>query len=192
MTHRRAVWPCFSGVAGLLILDQVSKALVRRHLPLHHSVLVLGDDFLRLTHVSNPGIAFGMDFISGWPLLVFRLAAAVALAYLLYRLARRGDVMRWPVMLFLAGALGNSIDQMLFGRITDFVDVDFPDVLMQRWAVFNVADSCVTIGIVLLLILVLFSRRKRPETAAARHAEASNSISTLPPDDRSRSTTSAD
>jgi len=192
MTHRRSVWPYFGGVAGLLILDQVTKALVRRHLPLHHSIPVLGEDFLRLTHVQNPGIAFGMDFISGWPLLIFRLAAAAVLAYLLYGLARRSDVMRWPVMLFLAGALGNSIDQLFFGQITDFVDVDFPDVFMQRWAVFNVADSCVTVGIVLLLVLVFFSHRKRPQPVSEGHVETSHTSSTLPSDDRTRSTTAAD
>ena len=192
MTHRRSVWPWYAGVAGLLILDQVTKALVRRNLPLHHSLPVIGDDFLRLTHVQNPGIAFGVDFISGWPLLVFGWTAAAVLTYYLYRLARRGDVMRWPVMLFLAGAVGNSIDRSLFGQVTDFVDVDFPDLIMTRWAVFNVADACVTAGIVLLLVLVLFSHGKRPKPAADSHVEVSSPTPTLPADHRAGPTTAAD
>jgi signal peptidase II len=192
MTHRRTVWPWYAGVAGLLILDQVTKVLVRRHLPLHHSLPVLGDDFLRLTHVQNPGIAFGVDFIGLWPLLIFGWVAVAVLAYYLYKLSRRGDVMRWPVMLFLAGAVGNSIDRTLFGQVTDFVDVDFPDVIMARWAVFNVADACVTVGIVLLLILVLFSRGKRPNPVADSHVEVSSPTQTLPADHRTGPTTAAD
>ena len=192
MSHRRSVWPWFAGVTGLLILDQVSKAVVRQHLPLHHSVPVLGDDLLRLTHVQNPGIAFGVDFISGWPLLVFGWVAAAALTYYLYRLAQRGDGMRWPLMLFLTGAVGNSIDRTLFGQVTDFVDADFPDVIMARWAVFNVADACVTVGIILLLVLILFSRGKRPNPAADSHVQISNPTSTLPSDHRAGPTAAAD
>jgi signal peptidase II len=192
MIRRRPVWPWYAGVTGLLILDQVSKALVRRYLPLHQSVPVLGNDFLRLTHVQNPGIAFGVDVVNGWPLLVFGWVAAAVLTYYLFRLVRHGDVLRWPVMLFLAGAVGNSIDRLLFGQVTDFVDVDFPDLIMARWAVFNVADACVTVGIVLLLVLVLFSRGKRSKPAAAAHAEVPDSPQVLPSNHRAGSTAAAD
>jgi signal peptidase II len=192
MTFRRPVWPWFTGVAVLLILDQTTKALVRQRLPLHHSVRIIGDDFLRLTHVQNPGILFGADFISLWVLLLFGWVAAVVLAGYLVYLIRRGDVLRWPVALFLTGAIGNSIDRTLFGQVTDFVDVDFPDIFMQRWAVFNVADSCMTVGIALLLILVIFHRGKRPYSAAEAHVETPDQPNSLPTDDRSGPTTAAD
>jgi signal peptidase II len=191
MTHRRPLWPWFTGVAGLLILDQVTKALVRSRLPLHHSISVFGNDFLRLTHVQNPGVVFGYDFIGRWPLVVFGWAAAVVLAIFLTRLVRRDELLKWPVVLLIAGAIGNSIDRTIFGKVTDFVDVDLPDVIMERFAVFNVADSCMTVGIIMLLIIVLFTSGRHSHSAAEAHVESSPST-TPPADHRTGTTTAAD
>jgi signal peptidase II len=174
-------------VLGLLVLDQVSKALVRGHMALHQSILLLGDDFLRLTYVLNPGIAFGMRSIGVKPLLIFGWVATIILTWYLYSLVRRGDPLRWPVSLFLAGAMGNSIDRLLFGQVTDFADVDFPDFIMERWPIFNVADSCVTIGIALLLLIVIFHRPQ----AHAEHAAPYSSPETLPTQDGAGSGPSA-
>jgi signal peptidase II len=195
MTPRRPVWPWYAGAASLLILDQVSKALVRHYLDLYQSIPLLGTDLLRLTYVLNPGIAFGARLF-GMPLLLFfGWGAAFALAVFLYRLARRGDSLRWPVMLFLAGAIGNSIDRVIFGQVTDFLDADFPDFIMQRWPVFNVADSCITVGITVLALLALFARGQhaRPSPADSHAPLSSESESdSLPADDRAGSTTAAD
>jgi signal peptidase II len=192
MIAPRRVWPWYAAVLGLLILDQGSKALVRHILVLHESIPLIGRDFLRLTYVRNPGIGFGVQFLNIGTLLVFGWAASVILAFYLFRLVRRHDPLRWPVMLFLAGALGNSIDRLLFGQVTDFVDMDFPDVIMARWPVFNVADSCVTIGIVSVAVLILFGRRARPPSAVGDHATPSSPTENLPPEDRSGSATAAD
>jgi len=201
MTTRHRVGPWYAMVLGLLVLDQVSKALVRQHMVLHQSIPLIGSDFLRLTYVLNPGIAFGLRSIGVTPLLIFGWVAAVVLAYYLFKLVRRGDPLRWPVSLFLAGAVGNSIDRLLFGQVTDFVDVDFPDFIMERWPIFNVADSCVTIGIALLLLMVIFHRTKAQPTATAASLEFRPSVpqdvastsptETLPPQDSARSSASA-
>ena len=119
------VWPWFVSLVGLILLDQSTKFLVRANLNLHESIPLIGEDLLRLTHVQNPGIIFGHTFITLPLLIVFGWTASVLLAVYLYRLARRHDLSRWPVMLFLAGAVGNSIDRTLFGKVTDFVDADF-------------------------------------------------------------------
>ena len=192
MTHRRPLWPWFTGVAGLLILDQVTKALVRSRLPLHHSISVFGTDFLRWTHVQNPGVVFGYDFVGRWPLVVFGWIAAVVLVVYLIRLVRRNELLKWPVVLLIAGAIGNSIDRTIFGKVTDFVDVDFPDIIMDRFAVFNVADSCMTVGISLLLIIVLFTSGRHTKHTADTHVESSPSPETLSPDRRTGTTTAAD
>ncbi len=159
------VWPWFAGTLVLIALDQVTKILIRHVLGSGraeelHSVPFIGKSLVRLTFVQNPGIAFGVDVFGLRPLLIFGCLASIVLAFYLYRLAQRRDALRWPVMLFLAGAIGNSIDRALFGQVTDFIDVDMPDFVMQRFAVFNVADSCVSIGIVLLAISVIFGHRK--------------------------------
>lgn len=193
MILRRPVWPWYAGALSLLVVDQVSKALVRQYMALHQSIPLIGEDFLRLTYVLNPGIAFGVRILGLRPLLVFGWLATIALAYYLYRLARRGDVLRWPVMLFLAGAMGNSIDRLLFGEVTDFVDVDFPDIIMTRWPVFNVADSCVTIGIALLFYFALFRRETAPTPPATdSHASISAEPDSLSADDRPGTGTAAD
>src|SRR3989339_998004 len=114
-SHR--AWPWFVALAGLLFLDQLTKFLVRTNLTLHESIPLIGDDFIRLTLVQNPGIAFGSTFLSLTTLLIFGWTASVFLAVYLFRLVRRHDPLRWPVLLFLAGAVGNSIDRTLFGEV---------------------------------------------------------------------------
>ncbi|HEY3295866.1 MAG TPA: signal peptidase II [bacterium] len=218
---RAKVWPWFAGVVALVTLDQVTKILVREYLQLGHPVPLIGESLVRLTYVLNPGIAFGLEIFGIRSLLIFGWLAAVILTVYLYRLARHKDALRWPVMLFLAGAIGNSIDRLLFSQVTDFVDVDMPDFIMERFAVFNVADSCVTVGIVILAIIVLFGQRKVEErpalTPAAglsgaeepsswadnssngestsnsqRNAQSSSQPGSLPSDDRPGTTTGAD
>ena len=207
------VWPWYASALALLALDQVSKLLVREYLPLGVPYPIIGRSLVRFTYVQNPGIAFGISVFGIRLLLVFGWIAAVVLAIYLYRLARRRDPMRWPVMLFLAGALGNSIDRLFFGKVTDFVDVDMPDFIMERFAVFNVADSCITIGIVLLAIIVLFKQRTQDDRlpsqelpisypgSAALHEDNSSSelnastsqqSSSVPPDHGSGPATGSD
>jgi signal peptidase II len=191
MIHRR-IWPWYAAVAGLLALDQVTKLLVRRLMTLHQSIPVIGDDFFRLTYVQNPGIAFGLRAIGRWPLLIFGWLASIALAVYLYRLIKRHDPLRWPVMLFFAGALGNSIDRLfLGGLVTDFADFDFPDFIMDRWPIFNVADSCVTLGICALILIILFDRREKDHPATHSSADDHHSDQTLSVDDRSGSSPDA-
>jgi signal peptidase II len=162
MSARRSLWGWYGGAALLVALDQFTKFLIRGSFDLHQTVPILGNT-VRLTRVQNPGIAFGLPVARPTLLLLFGWAAALVLAVYLFRLARRQDRMSWPVMLFLAGAVGNSIDRTLFGQVTDFVDVDFPNWIMERWPVFNLADSCVSIGIVLMLLLLFFHHQKVSE-----------------------------
>ena len=193
MISRSLVWPWFAGVLGLLTLDQVSKVLVRSALPLYESIPLIGDEFLQFTHVQNPGVIFGLRFIGPTMLAILGCVVAPLLAVYLYRLIRRGDPLRWPMTLFLVGAVGNTIDRVLFRTVTDFVDVDFPDVIMERWPVFNVADSCITVGITLLLIQVLFLHHSRNSPRKAEtHDRLSTASHSLPADDASRPAPTAD
>ena len=141
----------------LVVFDQLSKAAALAFLPAGRSVPVIGEHFFRLTLVENPGVAFGFRPAPPSLLLIITLIASVILSIFLVRLARKRSPLRFPVTLLLAGAIGNLIDRIRFGHVTDFLDFDFPDFIMPRWPVFNVADSCVTIGMILLVTITLFS-----------------------------------
>lgn len=180
MTRRRSFWPWVIAIVFLLALDQITKTLVRAYMEPYQSIPVLGD-FLRLTLVLNPGSAFGIRILGVQALLIFGWTAAVLLTVYLFHISRRRDPMSLPVMLFLTGAAGNAIDRTFFGKVTDFIDADFPDIIMTRWPVFNVADSCVTIGIILVFYLAVVERiiahRKRTArtTSLSRPDDASPS-----------------
>src|SRR5438552_13106161 len=130
------------------------------------------DDIVRITYIENPGIAFGIN-IPGFKVVfaVFSIVASIAiLLYLkrnLYRL-RIGE--RIALALILGGAVGNLIDRvfygiffheepLFYGRVVDFIDFGFH----KNWfPVFNVADSCVTIGVTLLVILLMRHEQAQP------------------------------
>lgn len=173
------VWPWYIALIGIVALDQLTKYLVRANLNLHDSIPLIGEDLLRLTHVQNPGIIFGHTFITLPLLLVFGWTASLVLAVYLYRLVRHHEPLRWPVFLFLAGAIGNSIDRTIFGKVTDFIDADFPDFIMERWAVFNIADSCVTVGIILMILITLLEHGRHSKTAAPAHEQLPDTTSPL-------------
>ncbi len=148
------------GVAFVLVvLDQLSKAAALAFLSPGRSVPVIGEQFFRLTLVENPGVAFGLRPLPPPLLLIITLIASVVLSIFLVQLVRKRSPLRFPVMLLLAGAVGNLIDRIRFGHVTDFLDFDFPDFIMHRWPVFNVADSCVTVGMILLAAMTLFFAR---------------------------------
>ena len=133
--------------------DQWTKSLVQAQLPLnvHRQPLIPG--FLYLTHVHNPGVAFG-QFANAGVLLILAAFAAV-LAIILYRrklILEHGDL--HPVLVFglalpLGGAVGNVIDRIRLGKVVDFLD-------LLWWPVFNVADSAITVGAALLMIYFFF------------------------------------
>jgi signal peptidase II len=150
--------------ALIVILDQATKALVRAKLPLHESVTVIPGLF-DLTHVRNTGAAFGMlnNIEFAYKPLVMVLVALVALgavAAYAFTLPPSQRVARFGLALILGGAIGNLIDRATTGFVVDFVDVYWRG--LHFWA-FNVADSAITVGVVLMLLDVLGVGRV-PET----------------------------
>lgn len=132
--------------AGIVLLDQITKIAVQQWMTLYQSYPILGD-VVQLTYIRNPGAAFGIDIGGRWLYLALSIIACAVMIYYLLRLPaseRRG---RYAMMTVLGGALGNLIDRALYGEVTDFIDIGAG---AYRWPVFNVADSAVTIGIILL------------------------------------------
>jgi signal peptidase II len=150
---------------ALVSLDQLTKEIVRRTLPLHGEPVQIIPGLLDLTHVQNTGAAFGLLNSADFPykpVVMIGIAALALIAIATYaaqlgfheRLARTG------LSLILGGAFGNLIDRAVFGHVVDFVDVYWGT--SHFWA-FNVADAAITIGATLVLLdMIGLGRRHAP------------------------------
>jgi signal peptidase II len=158
-------WLAYGVGIGAVVLDQLSKAWVLDglHLPERFSVGVI-PPLLRLTMVWNPGVSFGLlraDTGFGRAVLVVFAVVVVGVLAVWARKAER-RITAIALGLVMGGALGNNlIDRLRFGRVADFIDVS--GIGFFPW-VFNVADSCITIGVILLLVDTL---RAQPAPATA-------------------------
>ena len=153
----------------LVVLDQITKLWVKNTMFLGESHPMIGET-VRLTFVENPGMAFGIEFGAGK--IVLTLVTIVVAGFLVWYLMRLREAhwsVQFAVCLILAGAVGNLIDRafygvifnedpLFFGKVVDFIQVDIPDITWfgeryTHWPVFNVADSCVSVGVVTLLFV---------------------------------------
>ena len=137
-------------VAALVLLDQAVKFLVRANIEPLGSVPFL-PHIMELTFVKNTGAAFSLFSEHTWLLSLISAVVAAAIAVLLVKKVVAHPLGRIPLAMVLAGAVGNLIDRVALGYVTDMFQTTFID-----FAVFNVADSCLTVGVVLLVIYVLF------------------------------------
>jgi signal peptidase II len=151
---------------AILALDQVTKELVRRTLDLHASTTVI-PGFLDFTHVRNTGAAFGIlnsaDFAYKTALIaVIASAGLIGVAVYSASLSSHQLAARVGLALIIGGAAGNLIDRIWAGYVVDFVDVYWRDY--HFWA-FNVADSAITIGVVIMILDMLGVRTHVSKTA---------------------------
>ncbi len=148
-------------VAILIVgLDQISKVLIRQNLAFGEiwSPWEWLTPYARFVHISNTGAAFGM-FKNGNP--IFMVLAVIVSGAILYYYPRIPDtekVIRFSLSLQLAGAVGNLIDRIFFGHVTDFISVG-------NFAIFNIADSSITVGVAILLIAVWMQDRKEKKAS---------------------------
>jgi signal peptidase II len=146
---------------GIVATDQLTKAMVRRMLPLYDSVTIV-EGFVDITHVRNTGAAFGLFNAAEFPLkpaVMLGMAIVALAAIAVYAAQLRPDerLARAGLALVLGGAVGNLIDRAATGYVLDFVDVYYGDA--HFWA-FNVADSAITVGAALVILDVLFAGRR--------------------------------
>jgi signal peptidase II len=137
----------------IIALDQITKAIVRSTVPLYSSVPIL-PGFLSITHLRNSGAAFGFLNAAEFPfktsvIAVVATAALIAVGWYAARLAHHQLVARTGLALIIGGAAGNLLDRILVGSVLDFVDVYWRTY--HFWA-FNVADSAITIGVVIMFL----------------------------------------
>jgi signal peptidase II len=158
--ERRAelVW---GGMVALLILvaDQVTKALIVANLAVGERVEVIGDLAI-LWHVQNDGAAFSL-FRGSQPLFyVITVLALGMVAYFHRSLQGRGLWLHVVLGVILGGTLGNLVDRVRQGYVTDFVSVGIGDT---RWPTWNVADASLVVGIIVLVVFLTFFERSRAE-----------------------------
>jgi signal peptidase II len=155
------------GIAGTVVaIDQISKALVRTYLPVDTawSPWTWLLPYARFFHTENTGVAFGM--FQGANVLFAVLAVLISIAIIYYypSVPKKERLMRVALGLQLGGALGNLVDRVVFGYVTDFISVG-------RFAVFNVADSSITIGVIILLIAVWIQEQKKKDIEDSQENE---------------------
>lgn len=140
-------------------LDQITKFAALDRLPAGVPVPVL-DDWLSLTLVMNPGLAFGLlgtvPTAWRWVVALLSIVALAALARVALRVLPTGGWLgRLAVGLIFGGAVGNLVDRARFGAVVDFIDVYWR---AWHWPAFNVADSAISVGVVLLALRLLGDR----------------------------------
>jgi len=160
MTLRHSAMTFWAIALATLGLDQFVKTLVRSGIAVGASIPLVGDVF-HLTHVRNMGAAFGL-FPGRQP--VFILTTTVVL-FVIAAYWRRSHPNAWPIVVALGlvtgGSIGNAIDRLWLGAVTDFLDftlIDFP--------VFNVADSAIVVGVAILIGWLLLVPDPTADTAA--------------------------
>jgi signal peptidase II len=156
---RNWIYPAI--IAALAALDQATKAAVARSVDLYQSVPVI-PGFFNITHIHNTGAIFGFFSRSeSLPVLLALTAAQLlALGFVVYYFIKTPAAeifTKITLCLILAGALGNLFDRVFRGYVIDFLDFY---IKQEHFPFFNVADSCITVGATLLIIIFL---RRKPE-----------------------------
>ena len=148
----------------VIVLDQITKALVCHFIPINTIGTQFLGDFLRIIHVRNPGVAF--SFGARWPdglrRLAFSVVPIIVLGIVLGVYFRNNDfskLQRWAICGVVGGGFGNIIDRIFRpAGVVDFIDVKFYGLFgLERWPTFNVADSAVVVCGILLVVSFLVS-----------------------------------
>ena len=136
-------------IVAIIALDQWSKWAIKTSFNLYQSKPVI-QDLLHFTYVTNDGMAFGLSFPGGkHVLLIMTILLTGFIVGFLWKEKNGHPLIKYGLALILSGAIGNLIDRLLYGKVVDFLDLMIGNF---HWYIFNVADSSVTIGMVLFII----------------------------------------
>lgn len=169
-----AYWLLFL-IAGLIVVaDQITKELVRQNLAVGQTWAPWEwiEPYARFIHWHNTGVAFGMFQGMGIVFAVLAAVVSVGLVYYYPRLHQNNWIIKLAMSMMLGGALGNLVDRITLGYVTDFISVG-------TFAVFNVADSSITVGTIVLVLGVYLleqkqKQEKKPESNPNSEPDTSN------------------
>jgi len=139
--------------AIIILLDQMTKILISRSLSYGESISIIGN-ILKFTYIKNPGMAFGIQIGNRLFFTLFALIASIVILVYLFRLKPENFLARFALASIFGGAVGNLIDRIAYKEVIDFIDIR-----IIRWPVFNIADIAVTIGMILLIAFVIFNNK---------------------------------
>lgn len=140
----------------IIFFDQLTKILVIKNFQLYESLSIL--PFFNLTFIVNYGFAFGFLNNPSLNQIIVILVIFSIIAYFLYLLIKTQDqFFRFSLILVLSGAVGNFIDRILHGFVIDFIDIYLGS---YHWPAFNLADSSITLGFILIMFNILFLNKK--------------------------------
>jgi signal peptidase II len=144
----------------VIVLDQFTKFYIQKSMKLHQSIKVI-DGFFDITYVLNKGAAFSFlaDKPEGFTIPFFVIVSVIAIGiigFLFYQTKKNDYVSLIAFALLLGGSIGNLIDRIRHGAVTDFLDFY---IQQYHWPAFNVADSAITTGISLLFFSLIFARK---------------------------------
>lgn len=174
MTKRDVFWKIgyLLLAGGLFMVDQVTKAWAVRRLRFREPMSVI-DGFLNFAYAQNTGVAFSMLDSHGdagrWGLSIVAGIAGVLVLYFFWRTPRSDDRILGALTLLLAGIAGNVVDRVRLGFVVDFIDVQFGS---WHYPTFNVADTLIVIGAILMIIDVFFTKKAAAADKAAKVPEA--------------------
>lgn len=138
----------------LIIIDQLTKYLTVQNIDLYEVVDVI-PNFVSFTYIQNTGAAFSILEGQMWFFYIVTTVVVAGLIYYMYTEAKQDKLLGFLLSLILAGAIGNFIDRLFLQYVVDMIKLEFID-----FAIFNVADSYLTVGVILLLIYTLYDERK--------------------------------
>ena len=140
----------------IIFFDQLTKILVIKNFQLYESLSIL--PFFNLTFVVNYGFAFGFLNNPSLNQIIVILVIFSIIAYFLYLLIKTQDqFFRFSLIFVISGAIGNFIDRILYGFVIDFIDIYLGS---YHWPAFNLADSSITLGFILIMFNILFLNKK--------------------------------
>ncbi len=152
----------FAIAALVITFDQVTKFIILNTMPLHHSITVI-PGFFSITHIHNPGGAFGVFATQSSTVrkILFLFISSLAACFVLYfynKTPRNYILLSSAFALIFGGAIGNIIDRIYLGKVVDFLDFYIGNMHLPA---FNVADSAISIGVTIFAFHILFN--KMPE-----------------------------
>ncbi len=136
----------FSTALFIVFLDQITKFLIKQNFQLNQSIPII-KNILHLTYITNTGSAFGLFKGLNVFFILFSIIVIILIFYYLNKIKENEKALLFAIGLLLGGTIGNLIDRVFYGVVTDFID-------FRIWPVFNLADSAVSISVILLIVLL--------------------------------------
>ena len=148
-------------ILTLVCFDQWTKYFIKSNFSLYQSKPII-ENFFHLTYITNDGMAFGLSFPGGKKLLLLMTIVLTLFIIIFLWKERNGHpLLKYGLVFILSGAFGNLIDRLLNGEVVDFLDFMVGDF---HWYVFNIADSSVTIGMVLFILHSFIYNKEESKT----------------------------